>query len=553
MLGNTIFENILSLISLSLLYAITLYTVTKINRKRPLHLFFISTVILCILWTMSILLMNFFPEHFILLHKIAYFSICLIPVTFFLSGYSFAKTNVKLQWQYVLLLVIPVVSLIIVWTNEFHHLFFEKVSPINSEITYGPYFMYHAIYSYLLISIGFFCFIYFSIKNSGLFSRQAILITIGSAFPLIANMLMTFKLVEVPISYDTLFFSLMIIFYFYAIFRHDFLNVLPIALKHIVDHISDGFMVFSREYILIDYNRTFTMLFPPSMLMRKTNNILPWAEQMGIGRADFEILVQNAAQSEHELIEKEIFIQGEKRTYQFEITPVKSEQNHVATILLIKDITSHKRNIEMLEFQNQKLDHINMKLQKQNESIEAFNRKLKELAEVDELTGAYNRRFFNEYYEIEIFRALNQIEYNQNNKTLMNFCIAILDIDNFKHVNDTYGHIAGDQVLRQLVQIVKDNVFSRDIVCRYGGEEFAVIFTKTTKEGAVLAAEKIRAGIESHGFILSDTVKNHHVTASIGLAAFCEDDCITGKSILKLADDRLYKAKMAGKNRVIAD
>ena len=133
----------------------------------------------------------------------------------------------------------------------------------------------------------------------------------------------------------------------------------------------------------------------------------------------------------------------------------------------------------------------------------------------------------------------------------MNFGIAILDIDNFKKINDTYGHIVGDNVLKQFVQIIITITLSSDIVCRYGGEEFVIIFTKTSREGAIRAAEKIREKVEKHQFLFNEEIKDVHVTVSIGFAAF-DDDCGKEKNnILMIADERLYKAKKAGKNKVI--
>lgn len=186
------------------------------------------------------------------------------------------------------------------------------------------------------------------------------------------------------------------------------------------------------------------------------------------------------------------------------------------------------------------------------ETTDILNKKLKEAAEIDGLTGAYNRRFFNEYLEIEAKRMLNQIIYNSEARYNINFAIAIIDIDDFKKVNDTYGHIAGDDVLTQIVEIIKRVSFSRDLVCRFGGEEFVILFTKTSKEGAIKASEKIRREVETHNFYINDNVKNVHVTVSIGFASFDDEKCSWEvEKVLKLADDRLYEAKTHGKNMVV--
>ncbi|MDP4181442.1 MAG: GGDEF domain-containing protein [Bacillota bacterium] len=180
-----------------------------------------------------------------------------------------------------------------------------------------------------------------------------------------------------------------------------------------------------------------------------------------------------------------------------------------------------------------------------------LNDKLKTAAETDSLTGAYNRRFFNEYVDIEAKRLLSELNYTTESKHQINFGIAIIDIDNFKKINDTYGHLVGDNVLIEVVEIIKKSIFSRDLICRYGGEEFVVLFTRTSKDGAIIASEKIRKEVEQHRFIFNDEIKNGQITISIGFACFDENMSYNIESILQLADKRLYTAKASGKNKLI--
>lgn len=180
-----------------------------------------------------------------------------------------------------------------------------------------------------------------------------------------------------------------------------------------------------------------------------------------------------------------------------------------------------------------------------------LNDKLKTAAETDGLTGAYNRRFFNEYLEIEAKRLLSELNYNTESKHQINFGIAIIDIDNFKKINDTYGHLTGDNVLIQVVEIIKKSIFYRDLICRYGGEEFVILFTRTSREGAITASERIRKEVEQYSFIFNNEIKDGQVTISIGFAYFDENMSNDIESILELADKRLYTAKASGKNKLI--
>ncbi|MBN1697248.1 MAG: GGDEF domain-containing protein [Spirochaetales bacterium] len=180
---------------------------------------------------------------------------------------------------------------------------------------------------------------------------------------------------------------------------------------------------------------------------------------------------------------------------------------------------------------------------------ETLQNRLKEMSEIDILTGAYNRRFFNKYLDIEIRRNMSQIRYKLRGE--VNFGIAMLDLDNFKEINDRYGHLMGDQILIEFVAVIKDALFERDILCRYGGEEFVILFTSTSREGSITAIEKIRKLVEDHPFCIDTKTPVKHMTVSIGFACFEEESNIY--RLLKLADKRLYEAKKAGKNLVISD
>lgn len=168
---------------------------------------------------------------------------------------------------------------------------------------------------------------------------------------------------------------------------------------------------------------------------------------------------------------------------------------------------------------------------------------------------AINRRFFNEYFEIEVRRAMNFLEHRDrlepSKNSDMNFGLAMIDIDNFKHINDTCGHLVGDKVLKQVIKILKRNIFSRDVLCRYGGDEFTLILTKTSSCGILKAAEKIKKEIDEHKFDFCVDHESQHVTISMGLVNFDEVLNKKGEAILKLVDDRLLRAKSYGRNRVV--
>ena len=220
----------------------------------------------------------------------------------------------------------------------------------------------------------------------------------------------------------------------------------------------------------------------------------------------------------------------------------------MAYILLDRFVNLHSAFAEL----NINLEH---KVYERTAELKELNEQLKRLVERDGLTGIYNRRFFNEYFDIEVRRAMNflkhKIQLIPNHDNDMNFGLAMLDIDNFKHINDTYGHLTGDSALKQIIEIIERNIFSRDVLFRYGGDEFALLLTKTSNRGIFQAAEKIRKEIDEHIFIFGAEHQQQHVTISVGLVTFDEIVNKDSEGILKLADDRLLKAKNNGRNQIV--
>ncbi len=158
----------------------------------------------------------------------------------------------------------------------------------------------------------------------------------------------------------------------------------------------------------------------------------------------------------------------------------------------------------------------------------------------DPLTELYNYRYFLLQLNREVSRA-------QRHKSV--FSLIMIDIDFFKIYNDTYGHQAGDLILRQIAQAMLENTRNSDIVCRYGGEEFCVICPELTKEDAKKTAEKLRQIVESLELPKIKLPHGENLTISSGIASFPEDGSTAYQLILK-ADKALYKAKESGRNRV---
>ena len=182
---------------------------------------------------------------------------------------------------------------------------------------------------------------------------------------------------------------------------------------------------------------------------------------------------------------------------------------------------------------------VQAQLARSNKLLEEKNRMLQELATTDHLTGISNRRALLAFSEQQWARA---------NRMDEPFCAAILDIDHFKKVNDTYGHGVGDEVLKSVAGILKSSIRSYDQVGRWGGEEFMLVFPGITLKECLNVTERIRCDLAAKP--LEALNRSVAITASLGISSRIEDGATTLEALFKIADEALYVAKNRGRNRI---
>ncbi|MCO7227544.1 diguanylate cyclase [Pleionea sp. CnH1-48] len=172
--------------------------------------------------------------------------------------------------------------------------------------------------------------------------------------------------------------------------------------------------------------------------------------------------------------------------------------------------------------------------------LEDTTTRLENLSRYDELTGLYNRRAFNEQANLE---------YERLQRTDKPFSLILLDIDHFKRINDTHGHLVGDLVLKFVAEIIKDSCRDEDFISRYGGEEFIILAPGQAQIEDVSLAERIRKQVEAMPIDIGD--QTIYVTVSLGTASW-DSDFASMDSWIQAADSALYKAKDEGRNRVLS-
>ncbi len=178
-------------------------------------------------------------------------------------------------------------------------------------------------------------------------------------------------------------------------------------------------------------------------------------------------------------------------------------------------------------------------LQRQLDANRILQRQLQEQANRDPLTGLFNRRYLYATMERELARCERESQ---------PLSLLVMDIDHFKRINDEHGHPAGDEVLRQVAQLLAGRARSSDVVCRYGGEEYVVLLPNMTAHTALVRAEEYRSQLQAMGIAVED--KTLHTTLSIGMASFPKHGN-TVHELIRLADAALYQAKQTGRNRVV--
>ncbi len=185
---------------------------------------------------------------------------------------------------------------------------------------------------------------------------------------------------------------------------------------------------------------------------------------------------------------------------------------------------------------------VHLKIKSLQDELKKSNERLKQLSDTDPLTLIYNRRYMMNMLEKETQRA---------ERKGTHISLVMIDIDHFKHVNDKYGHQVGDKVLVALAALFKTGgLRSYDFIARYGGEEFVLTLPETAHEDALMIAERLRIRIQSHSY--TGSLKGLMTTASMGVATYPTDFITSLPDLIREADDAMYRAKAAGRNRVFS-
>ena len=344
----------LTLLTISLLCCLVLLGyLSKTKHKKQIHkpviLFNLLQVIHCSSLIAQILLRNTSIEP-IKFEYVAYVSGCFIPIAFMFLGLIFSRTKIEFKKSYLLLFIIPIISLVLLWTNNSHNLFYKTYSTTISEGEVGPYFIVHSIYSYALIIIGFVYLLKYSIKNSGFFSKQSLLIILGSLLPVVVNLLGTFNIVSMTIYITPICFTFTILCYSLAIFKFKFLSVAPIALQRVVDRMSDAYIVLNEENRIIDFNETLlktSKLKSDFIRNKEIFELISLIENLPIDEEKLKTSLEKS-KTTTKTISFEKYFEALDKYYNIEISSITNKNTFLGTLILFKDITQHTLDMKTI-------------------------------------------------------------------------------------------------------------------------------------------------------------------------------------------------------------
>lgn len=342
------------IISAALITGLLVY-VLKIKNKTSLQNIFcldlLCVFIICVGVILQAILSKLCNIPAINFENYIYIGTCFLPVCILFTGKIFSNPNYKLKRIDLFTLIIPITSLIILWTNNFHHLFYKVYSTNISKCVYGNWLIIHNIYSYTLLLIGFIYIIKASGKTSGFFSKQSLLIIAGMSIPIVVNVLGTFKIIPMSVFITPISFAFAMVFFALAIFKFKFLGIAPIALRTVVNRMSDSYIILNENYVVTDFNNTFLNTFKLKDENIRDKNIIKFLEHhqdYGVNIAEFKQYL-NSVKGRTETVSFEQGILPFNKFFTVEINNIMDKNNFLGILILFKDITQHKQDIQTIQ------------------------------------------------------------------------------------------------------------------------------------------------------------------------------------------------------------
>lgn len=335
---------------------ITLIYILRTKGRSQLKTIFCVDLICVLVICLGVIFQDILSKYFSWnpwnFENFIYIGTCFLPVAIFFTGLIFAKTKITFKKKYLLFFIVPALSLIVLWTNDYHHLFYKIYSYLYlSDCKVGPYMIIHNIYSYTLLFLGVIQMVNVASKNSGFFSKQTLLIVVGISIPLITNILGTLKIISMTVYITPISFAFTMLFFALSIFKFKFLGVAPVALQTIVNRISDSYLILNENLLITDFNSTFLKTFNLSASDIREENILEFLsthKQYDMNLPKLENSLNRVKHSSETIVFEQHFKKINKY-FTVEINNILVKGNSLGILMLFKDITQHKLDMQALK------------------------------------------------------------------------------------------------------------------------------------------------------------------------------------------------------------
>jgi diguanylate cyclase (GGDEF)-like protein len=520
----------------------------KFLAVRPFTFLMLAVAVWCLGYGFEIAVPGFANK--VLWAKIQYFGIVSVPIFWLLTTIRFTGTSyllsTRVRWM---LPIIPLVTLLLAWTNERHGLIWKGMQvhmagPFHDlSLQYGTWFWVNIAYSYLLILAGTVLMVRFFIYSQGLFRRQATALLLAALFPWLGNALYLVNINPLPdLDLTPFAFAIAGIIIAWGVLRLGFLGIAPMARHAVVQSMRDAVFVLDTWGRLIDFNPA------AQTLLQATPGFIGMPAELVFRKSPDLYLRFKDSREALDVIR--VSRDGVEKFYELRISPLLDVRSKPAgRLVMLHDVTELEQARLFLQEAQQALEQ---RVQERTTELAEANQKLQvEVGERraaeeallyqtlhDVLTGLPNRRMFLERLELAFERSQRHLG--------VTFAVLFLDLDQFKEVNDTLGHPLGDQFLIAIAHRLRLCLRSVDTLARFGGDEFAILVDEIQDpHDPVLVAERILKELAEPLQIDGKAVFS---SASIGIA-------LTGKQyrhpeeILRDADAAMYQAKAGGRGR----
>ncbi len=404
------------------------------------------------------------------------------------------------------LFLIPIIMVILVFLNKMH---------INPQITAGAPFptlsytrgvvaFIEIGYAAICLIISLIIFTAMYMKAAPAFRKQALIFSLGAAIPLIGIFITATHHAVFNLDLAPLSISISGILFVIGFHRLQILDIVPLARDVVFEGMGDGILVFDTSNRLVDFNPQTKNIFSEI----KDGSVGSFVENIFDTHSDLVKMIQKKSC-------ESLTLQNDKFSYRCFMMPLYYPKGKmVGKVITIQDYTQ----------------------------TAILVKQLRDLATLDYLTGIYNRRHFYELAEREISRT---------ERLTKSLSLIILDLDEFKLINDTLGHSAGDVVLKFIVDLSLKRLRKYDIMGRFGGDEFLILLPETDLDEAHALAEELRFLLEQSEIAYEGQIIK--ITASFGVASLSLESSSPFEDLVKRADKAIYVAKDSGRNRVCVD